>query len=734
MKSRLNKVLSALSTPIALLVMVVILGFSFLAIVLIPGLELASEVADSSTALKLVGEQQRNPTLIRASLESMREHLGERGYIQESLDQLRASSNKLDAAIHEMALARPVNWIALTGDTGATGTPIAGKHAAQLLDSWTREQEVLNPVLAYKGVPYQDNEATGTNLNASGRQLDLDVNAALRTGRHVLPVLDGELTAIAAEQQTVNLRSATQLRLVMLSGLVIALALVVLVTVLLSARQRHESSLRQARQQNADILRTVKDGLFLLDQKLLIGAAYSNALESLFQRKDFAGLPFESLLKAIVSEKTLTTALKFVKILWAERTNEKLVKTINPLGEVEVHIDAGNGKFDTRYLQFEFHRVRVDGEMTHVLVSVSDVTARVDLARELQAAQNQAQGQVDTLLGIMHIDHAQLTSFLSDSNAAMKMINAILREPTREEGVFRKKLDTLFRQVHSVKGEAAALGLSSIESRAHAFEDDLKSLKEKPQLSGNDFLPLVIKLDDLLTHLQSVSDLVSRLSHLQPAQHDVVHTITAVIEEEKQKQQAGKTDSGVAATLQQLAERVARENNKAAVLQCRGLDAVPEEYRRAVKDMGVQAVRNAIVHGIESPAVRSNAGKSEQGTVRLSFQDAGDAGYKLIVEDDGQGLSTERIKEAALKKGFITPERAQTLDTKQIFSLLFKPGFSTLDTATKDAGRGVGMNVIADLTNQLGGRVSVATSNGKFTRLTMTLPRAIKRADDTEAA
>src|SRR3979490_3279709 len=109
----------------------------------------------------------------------------------------------------------------------------------------------------------------------------------------------------------------------------------------------------------------------------------------------------------------------------------------------------------------------------------------------------------------------------------MKMINAVLREPTREEGVFRKKLDTLFRQVHSVKGEAAALGLSSIESRAHAFEDDLKSLREKPSLSGNDFLPLVIKLDDLLTHLQSVSDLVSRLSRLQSPPHDVGQPITA---------------------------------------------------------------------------------------------------------------------------------------------------------------------------------------------------------------
>jgi HPt (histidine-containing phosphotransfer) domain-containing protein/PAS domain-containing protein len=734
MKSRLIKVLSSLLTPGGLLVMVVILGFSFLAMVLVPGLELASEVADSSTALKLLGEQQRHPTLIRASLESVHDRLGTHGYVQESLDDLRASTARLDAALHEMTLPRPVNWFALTADTGATGAPIAGKHAAQLLDSWARELAVLNPVLEYHGVPYQDNESTGTNLNESGRRLELDVNAALRTSRHVLPALDTEFSAIAADLQSTNLRSATQLRLVMVSGLIIAVALVALVSVLLSARQRQESSLRQARQQTTDILRTVKDGLFLLDQNLLIGSAYSGALETLFQRKDFAGLAFEDLLKSIVSERTLATAIKFVKILWAERTNEKLVKTINPLGEVEVHLDSGNGKFDTRYLQFDFHRVRVDGEMTHVLVSVSDVTARVDLANELQASQSQAQGQVDTLLGILHIDPAQLTSFLSDSNAAMKMINAVLREPTREEGVFRKKLDTLFRQVHAVKGEAAALGLSSIETRAHAFEDDLRSLREKSSLSGNDFLPLVIKLDDLLTHLQSVSELVSRLSRLHGAQHEVVHTVTAVLQEEKQKQQGGKADSGVEAALQQLTARVARENNKEAALKCTGFDAVPEDYRRAVKDIGIQAVRNAIVHGIESPAVRLAAGKPEKGALRLTFQAAGDAGYKLIVEDDGQGLSPERIKEAAVKKGFITAERAQTLDTKQIFSLLFQPGFSTVETATKDAGRGVGMNLIADLTNQMGGRVSVATSAGKFTRLTMTMPRAVKRADDSEAA
>jgi HPt (histidine-containing phosphotransfer) domain-containing protein/PAS domain-containing protein len=716
-----------------LVVLVVILAFGFVAIVLIPGLELASELADSTVTLKFVGQQQRNPALIHASLDSMHDRLTNRGYIQESLDQLRDAATKLDAGLHEMNAPRPAGWFAMPG---AKGEPIAGKHAAALRDLWSKEQELLEPILKFRGVPYQDNESTGTVLNESGRLLERDVAAASRSSKRLMPLIDNELTAIVADLQAGNARSATELRLVMATGLLIAIVLSALVTILLLARRRQDASLRQARQQTTDILRTVKDGLFLLDENLVIGASYSSALESLFQRDDFAGLPFEKLLKNLVSEKTLSTALKFVGVLWSERTKENLVKTINPLGEVEINLDAGPGKISTRHLQFDFHRVRVDGKITHVLVSVSDVSARVDLSRELQSSQTQAQAQVDTLLGILHVDPAQLASFLNDSNAAMKMINAVLREPAREESAFRKKLDTLFRQVHSVKGEAAALGLSSIESRAHSFEDDLKILREKSDLSGNDFLPLVIKLDDLLTHLQSVGDLVSRLARLHVAaargNEPESHTDTAVIEHGGAEIVA-KPDGSVPSMLQQLTARVANENNKEAALQCMGFDTVPDEYRRIVKDIAVQAVRNSIVHGIESTTGRLGAGKPTQGQLKLIFQELGDAGYKFVAEDDGQGLSTEKIKEAALRKGFVTPEKAATLDAKQVFSLLFQPGFSTVENATKDAGRGVGMNLMAGLMQQIGGKVSVATVPGKFTRLTLSLP-PVKRAGNTEAA
>jgi len=716
-------------TPRTLAVLVALLGLGFVAAVLVPGFELASELAETTAALKFVGEQQRYPDLIRTALETVRDRLNARGYVEAPLDQLRDAVHKFEDAQGVMERSRRVGWFDPTSDTAAFVQPGAAQHAAALRALWVPERESLEPLLRYAAVPYQDDEASGTALNGTGRALLRDVNAAVRSARRLLPAIDGELAVIGTDLQARNARSAMRLRIVMLAGLAVAAVLVLMVTVLLAARRRQAHSLSEARQQTENILRTVKDGLLLLDRHLIIGPTYSRALEGLFQRKQFAGLGFDDLLRDIVAERTLATARKFISILWSERTNENLVKSINPLGEVEVRIVNSQGSVDTRYLEFDFHRVRMDGKMTHVLVSVSDITARVDLARELTASQGQAQAQVDTLLGILQVEPAQLASFLSDTDASMKMINAVLREPAREEAAFRKKLDSLFRQAHSVKGEAASLGLSSIETRAHAFEDDLKALREKPELSGNDFLPLVIKLDDLLTHLQSINDLVSRLSRLQMGPQEAARGGGA----ERPAPSEPRLQHDIEPILQRLAARIAEENDKGAALQCTGFDIIPDVYRRLIKDVAVQAVRNAIVHGIEPRALRQTVGKPAIGTVKLEFQEMAEA-YKFTIEDDGQGLSTDRIKEAAVHQGILTPESAATLDAKQTFSLLFQPGFSMVERVTKDAGRGIGMNLIAERVREVGGRMGVATQPGRYTRISISLPPATKRINVTEAA
>jgi two-component system chemotaxis sensor kinase CheA len=743
MKNKRNKLsLGRMSARIAT-VLISGISVAFVAAVLLPGLQLANTLANNSAALKFIVEQRRYPAAIHSAIESVQDRLNSRGYVQAPLDQVRADAESLSGAIDTMSHAQSAGWFDAANSTAALADSELREHVTTLASAWEAYKRLLDPLIQFHGVPYHDNEVSGSSLNQAGKDLTADANDALHAGRKAIPQIDGELGNIARLLQLGNARAADKLRLVMFAGLAIAAVLVFLVVLLQLARQAQEKVVREARSQSENIFRTVKEGLFLLDKDLVIGSAYSAAMKDLFKREDIAGLSFEQLLKGLVPEKTLNTAMKFVNVLWAERTKENLVKSINPLGEVEIRFDTDSGGSATQYLEFDFHRVRTGEAISHVLVSVTDVSARVALANELKGSQEKAQAQIDTLLGLMQVDPAQLSSFLNDSDASMKMINAVLKEPAREEAAFRKKLDSIFRQVHSVKGEAAAIGLASIESRAHSFEDDLRTLREKSSLSGNDFLPLIVKLDDLFTHMQSIRDLVSRLSRLEFVAKDVVPPpdLSKDVKDTKDAKDAkdakaveSKGAGEMIAALEQLTQRVARDGGKSARLECIGLYDLPAAYRRTVKDIAVQAVRNAVVHGIEPAAVRLAAGKPESGLIRIELQRMDDHSYKLTMQDDGQGLVTEKIVARAVEKGMVSAAEAGSLSSKHVIQFLFKSGFSTAEEGGKDAGRGVGMNLIADLVQQAGGKIGVSSAAGRYTRFTVTLPEVQQRNADTEAA
>jgi chemotaxis protein histidine kinase CheA len=162
-------------------------------------------------------------------------------------------------------------------------------------------------------------------------------------------------------------------------------------------------------------------------------------------------------------------------------------------------------------------------------------------------------------------------------------------------------------------------------------------------------------------------------------------------------------------------------------LKCVGLDRIPENYRRAVKDITIQLVRNAVVHGIETPDERTRANKSEVGTLGVEFSTRGSDGFELVVQDDGRGLQLDRIKEVAVERGLITAEQAAALDPRQTMALIFRPGFSTADRVTTDAGRGAGMDLVRILVAELGGRVGLASAGGRFSKFKIWLP-ATERA------
>jgi HPt (histidine-containing phosphotransfer) domain-containing protein/PAS domain-containing protein len=691
---------------------------AFIAVVLVPGFRLASELSRTTATLKLVSEQRAQPEFIARTLSTLRDQLEAGHYVGRSLEELNAAATAYDAAVaqlrNDFAAAPPAELETISRHWGAQHTRLA-------------------PIVGFKGVPYRDSDAAGARMTAAGRGLLADVRETIRTGRSSTAALTDAMARVGVGLERDAVAGAAKLRELMVIGVLFATALVALLVYFQWLKLRHERAAREAQDQTRAILGTVKEGLFLIDSDYRIGEVRSSALTTLLRREQFDGLGFDDLLFGLVSEKTLETALKYVKLFWGERVNENLIKSINPLAEVEVKFPQG----DVRYLEFDFHRAKGDGDAKQVLVSVTDVTSRVLLARELQQSQASSAVQMDVLLGILKLEPQQLTSFLDDVEATLNHMNSVLKVPAKDDAGFRRKLDELFREMHKVKGEAAAVGIESVESRAHTFEDMLKELRERGELGGNDFLPLVVRLDDLFAHLKSLRELMQRLDALRASpQADG----TMIMRLPGSRDAAGNTQHGqvrggsratdplspspgrqIASSLETLAQRVATDHGKQVKLVTQGLEQVPPHYLRAVRGIGIQFVRNAVVHGVEDSAERVRHGKSAAGTLQLACRQGND-GLELFFQDDGAGLVADRIRTAAIERGVVSAGEAAALDERAVLTLIFRSGVSTQDGDDRDAGRGVGLDLVSKWVHALGGQISVATSPGKFTRFRVVLP------------
>jgi len=141
----------------------------------------------------------------------------------------------------------------------------------------------------------------------------------------------------------------------------------------------------------------------------------------------------------------------------------------------------------------------------------------------------------------------------------------------------------------------------------------------------------------------------------------------------------------------------------------------------AIKDPLTHLVRNSVDHGIELPEDRVKAGKDPTGRLILrAFHEGGQV--NIEISDDGAGLNRERIRQKAVERGMVTPEQAARLSEREIFNLIFLPGFSTAQKVTNVSGRGVGMDVVKTNVEKIGGAVDVQSTPGQGTTVRVKIP------------
>jgi signal transduction histidine kinase len=488
----------------------------------------------------------------------------------------------------------------------------------------------------------------------------------------------------------------------------------------------------EAQRQIGNILGTVREGLFLIAPDGRIGAAHSDSLVALLHAPVPAGQTFEDLLRPLVDEKTLLAAGKFLGLLWKDKVNEELIDSVNPLNQIEVKFQKTAGAPpEQRYLSFSFRRARATGTSTDfVLGVVSDVTDRVLLQLELEQLRANSDSNSALLLQLLQAEPLQLQSFLNNVEVGVRRCNALLRSPGISNAELQHKQQGVFREMHLLKGEAASLGMDSFVERTHAIEELLAALRDRPTLAGDDFVPVVVRLDELLGHKQLIFAMHERVDNARStaaSAEDIApekHGDTAIISTRAATQATpAERPSGLEQSLQRLAREVGSQGGSQVRLSCEGLELVPPDYATVVRDICIQMVRNSIMHGIEGREQRAAAGKPPTGAIRVRFAEANPQEYSLLVEDDGQGLDTERIRDRARARGLLDAEQAAQLNQSGAYRMIFQPGFSTATEVTEHAGRGVGLDVVNATIRECGGRIGISTQPGKYTRFKMLLPR-----------
>jgi len=141
----------------------------------------------------------------------------------------------------------------------------------------------------------------------------------------------------------------------------------------------------------------------------------------------------------------------------------------------------------------------------------------------------------------------------------------------------------------------------------------------------------------------------------------------------------------------------------------------------AIKDPLTHIVRNSVDHGIESPEVRVERGKSPEGCLLMrAYHEGGQV--NIEISDDGGGIDSERVKQKAMQRGLITPEQAARMSDHEALHLIFLPGFSTAEKITNVSGRGVGMDVVKTNIEKIGGTVDLQSQKGEGTTLKIKIP------------
>ena len=629
---------------------------------------------------------------------------------QTSLAQISEASLQFDKNLQSLAaLSRSPAWWERGFDASGVARQAEGAEVlADISKLWDPMRELLQPLLKPEVVLSRE-----LIESAANRVVARNIKMADKSG---------ELSALL---ELGALEQAARLRTIQIAALILALLnFAYIIFKFIRQLRAGDAVAAAARAETEEILRTVRSGLILISADGRIASQVSQHARQVLGSQVAEGKNLFSILSSQLDDESRAELTEYLALLFSGRVKPLLVQQLNPLREVTLRTPDGA----VCTLDFEFSPVfSSTGQIAHVLVTFEDISERAALAREVGEVRERSRSEMELVMGLMAIEPGVLRAAVLRARRSVTQINQCLARFDGGALESRSLLQEAMALTHRAKGEAYLVGLEALGLAIHQLEEqfgDLAKSRQGELVGGAAMIPASIALQDISALVDRMETLMKKLASFGAGWSNgaAAEALGSTGSNPVITGSAAVASGNLALQLEQLAQTIAADESKLVRVQFRNEIAWTdlEPYQEMMQATLPQLLRNAVVHGIESPEERLRMGKSAEGVVSIQIRrDA--AGPILTVRDDGRGLSAEAIRTTLVRSKLLDETQAAALSDHDAVMKIFEPGFSTTEQVSVHAGRGVGLSVVQEVLKALGAKLRVSARPNRFTQFEILL-------------
>ncbi|GAB2181455.1 hypothetical protein DLREEDagrD3_16780 [Denitratisoma sp. agr-D3] len=491
-----------------------------------------------------------------------------------------------------------------------------------------------------------------------------------------------------------------------------------------------QESSAQLKQKTTDIntmLQNMPQGILTIVEGNKVHPEYSAYLETILETQDIVGRDVMDLLFA------------------NSNLGADILSQIEAVAGACVGEDVMNFEFNQHLMVGEIEKTMADGRVKVLDLSWSPITNDEDIIvrimlcvrdvtelRKLAAEANEQKRELEIIGEILSVPQEKFHDFITSSTKFVDENELLIRDNPEHNPA---TVTQLFRNMHTIKGNARTYGLQNLTNVVHEVEQRYEELRKPLPTIAWDQATLMEELNTVkksIEHYARINEVSlgrkgsgrkggiehyvmidkeqvrATLNRLENVNTGNIHELIAARDAVRKTlrllgtERIVETLEGVFGSLPSLAKEL-HKLPPIIDIEDHGY-VLRSEISGVLKNTFMHLVRNSMDHGLETPEERAEKNKPAAGTIELSVHVA-DGHLQLVLKDDGRGLALARIRKLAEEKGII--DTATALSDEETARLIFHPGFSTAEKVTEVSGRGVGMDAVQDFIKKENGQITI---------------------------